>query len=82
VVAVRAVAEAVLNVDCPDTESRVAVVVARVEVPETARVPCEIKEDVAVIVPPVKVLIVAVTAFRREVKRLVEVALSVTALVA
>jgi hypothetical protein len=56
----------------------VMVVVASVEVPTTVSVPCEVRDDVAVIEPPVSVLIVAVTAFNIEAKRFVEVLLIVT----
>jgi hypothetical protein len=56
----------------------VMVVVASVEVPLTVSVPCEVRDDVAVIEPPVSVLIVAVTAFNIEAKRFVEVLLIVT----
>ena len=51
------------------------VVVAKVEVPDTERVPLETRDDVAVIVPPVRVLMVAVNALRIEAKKLVVVAL-------
>ena len=54
-----AVAEAVESVDCPVTE----------------RVPLDVREEVAVILPPVKVLIVAVTALTRVAKKLEDVAL-------
>ena len=42
--------------------------------PVTFKVPFEVKEDVAVILPPVKLLIVPVTAFNIEVNKLVDVA--------
>lgn len=58
----------------PETASDVAVVVASVDVPETARVPCEIKDVVAVIVPPVMVEMVEESAERTVVKKLVVVA--------
>ncbi len=47
----------------------VMVVVARVEVPMTVRVPCEVKVEVAVMSPPVSVLIVPVIARRVVAKR-------------
>ena len=50
------------------------VVVARVEVPDTARVPCEVSDVVAVIDPPVMVETVADRAERSVVKKLVVVA--------
>jgi hypothetical protein len=53
----------------------VIVVVARVEVPCTVSVPCEVSDEVAVIDPPVSVLIVPVIAVRAVEKRLDEVAL-------
>ena len=81
-VAVIPVPDAVLKVVCPVTVRVDAVVVASVEVPVTARVPCEIRDVVAVIDPPVSVLIVPVRAFNTDVKRLVDVALSITPLVA
>ena len=46
------------------TVREVAVVVASVEVPTTVKVPCEVIEEVAVMFPAVKVLIVAVNAER------------------
>ncbi len=51
-----------------------AVVVARVEVPVTARVPFEVRDEVAVMLPPVRVLIVAVMALNIVEKRFEEVA--------
>jgi len=54
----------------------------RVVWPVTFNVPFEVKEDVAVIDPPVRVLMVPVTALKIEEKRLVEVALVRVALVA
>ncbi len=51
-----------------------AVVVASVLVPVTARVPFEVRDEVAVMLPPVRVLIVAVIAFRIVEKRFEEVA--------
>ena len=53
-----AVAEAVFNVVCPDTKRLVAVVVARVEVPVTPRVPPTVWLPVIVEVPTVTVLAV------------------------
>ena len=50
-------------------------VVAKVEVPMTVRVPCEVREEVAVILPAVSKFTVAVTAERNEEKKEVEVAL-------
>jgi hypothetical protein len=49
--------------------------VVRVLCPVTFSVPLEVRDEVAVIEPPVKVLIVLVKAFRTDEKRLVEVAL-------
>ena len=62
-------------------------VVAKVEVPTTVRVPLEVKEDVEVIVPnvafpPVSVEMMPVTALKELAKRLVEVALVKVAFVA
>jgi hypothetical protein len=79
-VAVIPVAEAVVSVVCPDTVSVDAVVVASVDVPVTASVPFETREEVAVMVPPViddpvSVEIPADTALRSVVKRLDEVEL-------
>ena len=54
--------------------SAVAEAVAKEDCPVTLNVPLEIREDVAVILPPVKVLIVAVTALRRVAKKLEDVA--------
>ena len=48
---------------------------ARDERPETVRVPLDVNDDVAVILPLVRELKKAVTPFRRVVKKLVEVAL-------
>jgi hypothetical protein len=45
-------------------------------------VPCEVRDDVAVIEPPVRVLIVAVIAFRSVAKRLDEVAFTIVPLLA
>lgn len=42
--------------------------------PVTARVPCEERLEVAVMLPPVRVFIVAVIAFNIEAKKFVEVA--------
>ena len=61
---------------------RVIVVVAKVDVPDTARVPLDTNDEVAVIEPPVRVLMVPVIADKTEVKRLVLVLLSRTAFVA
>ena len=61
--------------------SELAVVVARVDVPVTANVPWDVRDDVAVMFPPVSVLIVAVIAFSRDAKKVVEVALVITPLV-
>ena len=57
------------------TVREVAVVVASVEVPTTVKVPCEVIEEVAVMLPAVKVLIVAVNAERIVEKKDVVVAL-------
>jgi hypothetical protein len=65
-----------------DAVSDVIVVVASVEVPTTVRVPCEVSDEVAVISPPVSVLIVPVIALRVLVKKSVEVALVNVAFVA
>ena len=54
----RAVAEAVLRVVCPDTVRLVAVVVANVEVPVTPSVPPIVWLPVIVDVPTVEVLAV------------------------
>ena len=45
----------VASVDTPETESVVAEVVASVEVPCTTRVPFEVNEEVAVMLPPMSV---------------------------
>jgi hypothetical protein len=65
----------------PVGESAVTVVVARVERPVTFNVPFEVSDDVAVIAPPVNVLIVEVTAFKSVEKSDVDVALPSDALV-
>ena len=86
------VAEAVFSVVCPDIVRRVAVVVAKVEVPTTVRVPCEVRELVkipsvarssAVKKDPVEVALVkdAATALKKVAKRLVLVLLVVEPLV-
>jgi hypothetical protein len=69
-----AVVDALPSVVWPETVSVEAVVVARVEVPVTVRVPFEVRDEVAVMDPPVRVLTVPVTALKTEAKRLVEVA--------
>ena len=53
---------------------------ASVDWPVTERVPLDVREDVAVILPPVKVLTVAVTALRRVAKKLEDVAFVVVRL--
>ena len=58
------------------------VVVARLELPSTVRVPCEIRDEVAVIEPPVIDENIAVIPETRLVKKLVEVALSKNAFLA
>jgi hypothetical protein len=98
VVAVKAVAEAVFNVLCPVTVREEAVVVAKVTsplavspvvealpnvlCPVTVSVPCDDREEVAVIAPPVTVPEVsvvkkAVTPLSKVAKRLDDVALVV-----
>ncbi len=57
------------------TVPRVIVVVARVEVPRTVRVPFEVNDEVAVIDPPVKLLMVALIAEKKLEKKLVLVPL-------
>jgi hypothetical protein len=54
--------------------SKVAVVVASVDVPVTLSVPLEVRDDVAVIDPPVRVLMVEVIALSVVAKKLVLVA--------
>jgi hypothetical protein len=66
VFALREVAVVVANVDVPLTARLVIVVVASVEAPDTVSVPCEVNEEVAMIVPPVSELIVPATALRSE----------------
>ena len=85
--AVIPVADAVVNVVWPDTVRVVAVVVAKVEVPVTERVPLEAKDEVAVRVPkvpdpPVNEEMTPVRALKVVAKRFVEVALVRTASVA
>ena len=58
----------------PEAVSRVAVVVARVEVPITPNVPFDVRDEVAVIFPPVKVFMVEVKAFKILAKKFVDVA--------
>ena len=58
------------------------VVVARLELPSTVRVPCEIRDEVAVIEPPVIDENIAVIPETRLVKKLVDVALSKNAFLA
>ena len=76
----RAVADAFPSVvlpatlSVPDEVSPVVDALARVVWPVTFKVPYEVKDDVAVIDPAVKVLTVAVTAFRTDAKKLVVVA--------
>jgi hypothetical protein len=66
-------------VDVAEVEvSWVIEVVARVESPDTVRVPLDVNDDVAVILPAIRFRIVAFTASSTEVKKLVEVALSIT----
>ena len=62
--------------------SNVAVVDASVEIPLTFKVPFDVRDDVAVIAPPVSVLMVEVMAFKTVAKKLVDVALVVDAFVA
>ena len=71
-----AVAEALVALSCE------TVVVARVEAPVTDKVPLDTNDEVAVILPPVKVLNVAVIALTRFEKNEVVVALVMVALVA
>ncbi len=73
-VAEKAVEEASPRDVVPVTVREVTVVVAKVEVPVTASVPCEMREDVAVIVPPVIVEMVEERAVRMLVKKFVVVA--------
>ncbi len=56
------------------------VVVARLEFPRTVSVPCDVKDDVAVMEPPVIDEKIAVIPEMRLLKKLVEVALSKKAL--
>ena len=56
------------------------VVVAKLELPSTVRVPCDVNDEVAVIVPPVISENIAVIPEIKLVKKLVEVALSKNAL--
>ena len=56
------------------------VVVAKVEVPLTVRVPCDVNDEVAVIDPPVIEEKIAVIPEIKLVKKLVEVAVSKNAL--
>ena len=65
----------------PEVVSLVVVVVAKVELPATAKVPLDTNDEVAVIFPPVNVLKVAVMAFIKVVKKLDEVALVLIKLV-
>jgi hypothetical protein len=58
----------------PETVRPVEEAFPSVVCPVTLRVPLEVSEDVAVMLPPVSVLTVPVTAFKTEVKKLVEVA--------
>lgn len=78
--AVSAVAEALESVVWPDTVRLEAVVVARVVVPDTSRVPLDTRDEVAVrepnvADPPVREEIAPVTALSKVEKRLVEVLL-------
>ena len=75
VTAVSAVEEAFPSVVAPVTVSVVAVVVVKVEVPDTRSVPCEVSVEVAVILPAVSRFTVAVTAEKNEEKNEVVVAL-------
>jgi hypothetical protein len=71
-------AEVRLDVEAVIADNEVAVVVASVLVPSTVNVPLEVSEDVAVIAPPVMILLervvmYAVTALKSVAKRLVVV---------
>ena len=73
-VAVNPVDEARPREVVPVTVREVTVVVANVEVPVTASVPCETREVVAVMVPPVILAMVEESAERMLVKKFVVVA--------
>ncbi len=68
------VADALVRLVCPDTVSVVAVVEARVEVPETVSVPSEVIDEVAVMTPPVRLAIVAFVVVELPTTRLVMLA--------
>jgi hypothetical protein len=76
----RLVPEALANVVCPLTVSAEEEALPRVVCPVTFNVPLEVRDEVAVMEPPViepavRVVMKEVTAFRRVAKRLEEVAL-------
>ena len=73
-------AEVRLVVEAVMAERLDIVVVAKVEVPLTVRVPCDVNDEVAVIDPPVIEEKIAVIPEIKLVKKLVEVAVSKNAL--
>ena len=72
--------EVKLVVEAKVADRLLIVVVARLELPLTVSVPCDVNEDVAVIDPPVIDEKIAVIPEIRLVKKLVDVALSKNAL--